>query len=74
MGLIYGVVPVLGEGRLVALVTLCGLRAEGEVPDPFLAAQQLGVGEDEALCRDVGAIPREEVEELLARLADELGG
>jgi ligand-binding sensor protein len=74
LGLLRIVVPIVRDGAVIGQIAACGLRAEDEEPDAFLAAKQLGRSEDEVASL-AESTPGGSEEELLAagqRLFEEL--
>jgi ligand-binding sensor protein len=74
-GLIRVVVPIFQDGALVGQVTACGLASDDEELNSFLVGKELGIPEEKVLdlaqATPLGS--EEELEQVCARLFDELG-
>jgi ligand-binding sensor protein len=74
IGLSKMLIPVFQRGSFLGAVTACARVPAGEAPDPFMLAQEIGVGEDEAeaLLRAAPQVDEEHVEKVTQKWADRI--
>lgn len=73
-GLAKVAVPVFVDGQFLGTVGGCGKLPEGGEAEEFLIAKTTGLSEEEAasLCRDIGLVGREKLEEMAGFLKSRL--